>query len=284
MLQIYLLQLSTDMIDWKAIATCAQTPPQAKRIPLMLVNDCIGSVAMIDAAGLADCHPKVSLHSDKLQIDCTADEASAALAALAQHLKAAGHLKAWRNELLPVTALPQAGQPYGFYPPLATVERGAARRLGILTHAVHLTGITHTGDIWLQRRAMNKATDPGMLDTLAGGLVAYGDTLVSGVLRETYEEAGLTPEQFSPPLAHGAILVSHPVPEGQMIELAWSYSAHLAPNTVPHNLDGEVSDFCCLSKTQVIDCIKNHELAFEAVLTMGLAWGALKPDTPAQAA
>ena len=45
----------------------------------------------------------------------------------------------------------------------ARVERGVVRVLGITTYAVHLVGSRRDGAVWVQQRAFDKATDPGLL-------------------------------------------------------------------------------------------------------------------------
>ena len=78
------------------------------------------------------------------------------------------------------------------------------RPLGITTHAVHLVGWTPDGAVWVQQRAHDKATDPGLWDTTMGGLVTAGESIAATLMRETEEEAGLAVERSSrspPPAA-----------------------------------------------------------------------------------
>ncbi len=63
---------------------------------------------------------------------CAADDATAALNALALALRAAGRCGPWRDEQLAVCGADGRR--------LATVERGATRVLGLATQAVHLVG------------------------------------------------------------------------------------------------------------------------------------------------
>jgi hypothetical protein len=58
--------------------------------------------------------------------------------------------------------------------PIAVIERGVMRPLGLITQAVHLSGWSEDGKLWVARRSLTKATDPGMWDTLVGGLVSAG--------------------------------------------------------------------------------------------------------------
>src|SRR3546814_3997194 len=65
------------------------------------------------------------------------------------------------------------------------------RPLGLLTRAVHLNAWTPDGRLWIARRALSKSTDPGMWDTLVGGLAGSREDLEQALLRECAEEAGL---------------------------------------------------------------------------------------------
>ncbi len=102
---------------------------------------------------------------------------------IAVALHEAGLAGAWRDEQLAVPD--QFGHRKG------TVERAAVRPLGITTLAVHLVGQSPDGRFWVQQRAFDKSNDPGLWDTLMGGMVSAADTVETALVRETWEEAGL---------------------------------------------------------------------------------------------
>lgn len=56
---------------------------------------------------------------------------------------------------------------------------------------VHLHVINKKGDIYLQKRPMNKKIQPGKWDTAVGGHIALGETLEDGLKREAFEEINL---------------------------------------------------------------------------------------------
>jgi 8-oxo-dGTP pyrophosphatase MutT (NUDIX family) len=148
----------------------------------------------------------------------------------------------------------------------AAVERAAVRPLGITTQAVHLVGFTAAGAVWVQQRAFDKATDPGQWDTLMGGLMAAGETVVQTLARETWEEAGLQIEQLSGVTAFGNLTVRRPLPEGYMVELIHMFEACVPDGAVPVNQDGEVERFDCLAVPVLIERLKAGAFTLEAAL------------------
>src|SRR5205085_9907231 len=132
------------------------------------------------------------------------------LAAIAEWLRDAGLAGRWRDELLAVVDAEER--------PVAAVERSVVRVLGLVTFAVHLVGFAADGRVWVQQRAFDKATDPGLWDTLMGGQVGAGETVETALARETEEEAGLDLATLHG-LEHGERLtIRRPVAEGYMVE------------------------------------------------------------------
>ena len=129
-----------------------------------------------------------------------------ALNTLAAALRDANLCGPWRNEQLAVTNL--QGDVVG------TVERGAVRVLGITTCAVHLVGLAPDGRMWVQKRSLNKPNDPGLWDTLMGGMVSATDSLPQALARETWEEAGLHVGALADVAHGGHVLFSRPSSEG----------------------------------------------------------------------
>ena len=116
--------------------------------------------------------------ADALRIGATLSPGPALDAVLeqaAQLLRQANCLRGWRDELLDVLDGDTA---------LGVIERAAMRPLGLLTKAVHLNAWTPDGRIWIARRALSKSTDPGMWDTLVGGLAGRGEDLDVALVRE----------------------------------------------------------------------------------------------------
>lgn len=251
-------------------------PPERPRIALVVAGRAVGSVEPDDARLLAREVADVFLDDHGLSLGDEAlddgggsagrDEASHALARMARVLRDAGRLGPWRDEVLPVLADDDAM--------LGVVERAAARALGLRTIAVHLLGWGADGRMWVQRRAPDKAVDPGLLDTLAGGMVAAlgapGDfrieDLADAMRREADEEAGVPPDAPMRRLEERPLRIARPVAEGYMVEDLVGFEARLAAGFAPFNRDGEVAAFECLAPETLLERIGGGEFTLEASL------------------
>jgi isopentenyldiphosphate isomerase len=69
----------------------------------------------------------------------------------------------------------------------------------LIHQAVHLLVFNRRGELFLQKRALNKDVQPGKWDSSVGGHMQPGETPLQAVLRETEEELGLrgTPVHFA---------------------------------------------------------------------------------------
>ncbi|AKQ57744.1 DUF4743 domain-containing protein [Bordetella hinzii] len=184
----------------------------------------------------------------------------AALAQVAQTLRDARCLRGWRDELLDITA----GTAH-----LGVIERAAMRPLGLLTVAVHLNAWTPDDRLWVARRALSKSTDPGMWDTLVGGLVGSGESFDRALVRECAEEAGLEPDQIGQrgPL-RTVLRMQRRLPEGYQVEALLTSTCVLAEDTRPANRDGEVMEIATLEIPEVVDRIEAGEFTLEAALVI----------------
>ncbi|WP_442594178.1 DUF4743 domain-containing protein [Parapusillimonas sp. JC17] len=179
---------------------------------------------------------------------------------LAFTLRDAGCLRGWRNELLDV---------YGEGKRLSVIERAAVRPLGLLTKAVHLNAWSPGGGLWVARRSLTKSTDPGMWDTLVGGLAGAGENLDTSLLRESNEEAGLEPQDICSRTPLRTILRMHRrLPEGYQVEDVLVSDVVLAESVVPRNLDGEVSEIKLVSLADLWSMVEAGEFTREAELVI----------------
>lgn len=184
----------------------------------------------------------------------------AGLAHLARWLNANGLGSRWRDELLAVHDADDH--------PAAVIERAAVRPLGIATAAVHLVGHTAGGKIWIQQRALDKATDPGLWDTLMGGLMSHAETIATTLERETWEEAGLELAALNGVAPFGDVIVRRPVADGYMIERIHCYEAEVPAALEPRNQDGEVERFDCVDPSELRSRLQANHFTLEAALVL----------------
>jgi 8-oxo-dGTP pyrophosphatase MutT (NUDIX family) len=223
---------------------------------------CIGSIEPALAVRMADAGLPLHASGDAWRVE-TSTEAGIdpALAEIARWLHAMQLASAWRDERLYVADA--AGKVLG------CIERAAVRPLGIATHAVHLVAVDAVGRVWVQQRAFDKATDPGLWDTTMGGLVSAGESITQTLARETREEAGLDIDALHgvTPLKR-SITVRRPVSEGYMVEHIAVFEAVAAPGQVPLNQDGEVERFECLDAPDLIERLHAGDFTLEAAMIL----------------
>lgn len=196
------------------------------------------------------------------------------LPALAQCLRDLGQAGPWRDELLTVRDERERV--------IGKIERGAVRTLGIATQAVHLVGLSLDGRVWVQQRALSKPNDPGLWDTLMGGMVGADELPHQALVRETWEEAGFDLQRLHS--VHGLhsvrvggqVQIDRPSAEvpgggGYMRERIDWFVLALPDGVTPANQDGEVAQFALLTREQLWQQLAANMLTLEATLVLG-AW------------
>lgn len=151
---------------------------------------------------------------------------------------------------------------------LFQVERSGFRFLGMRSHAVHANGFLPDGRLWCARRALSKATDPGMLDNVTAGGLPSGETVVDCLQRELAEEAGLFNLQAHALQAAGSVRTARLEPQGWHDEVVHVFNLTLAAEFVPHNQDGEVAEFMCLRAPEVLERMLAGAFTVDAVQTL----------------
>jgi len=254
----------------------AARSPLAPRNPLLVGGEVVGSVdaGLIDQKGLQRLLDK---RYQLLKVEHNAatawalqgGETTAALNALACALRAADCCGPWRDEQLAVC------NPLGER--IGTIERGAVRVLGLSTQAVHLVGATAGGCLWVQQRSFTKPNNPGMWDTLMGGMVSAADTVPEALARETWEEAGLHIDALQNVAHGGHIDFARPSREaggtGYMVERIDWFHATVPDTLVPVNQDGEVERFELLPHAEVQARLAQGEFTAEAALVLAGFYG-----------
>jgi 8-oxo-dGTP pyrophosphatase MutT (NUDIX family) len=266
-----------DTADWlAALRASASQLPLRPRVPLLTGSTVLGSVDAVFIEKIAS-QPSYLLDSLLLKTEhqsalayCLTGEPTASLNALAVRMREVGLCGPWRDEQLAVSD-PQGQR-------LGTVERGAVRPLGISTLAVHLVGFAPDGRVWVQQRALTKANDPGLWDTLMGGMVSAADTLQTALERETWEEAGLRLDQLRDLRHGGHITTQRPASDGEgsgyVVERIDWFVATVPDGVLPVNQDGEVACFELISEGEVWRRMLSDGFTLEAALILVSAFGA----------
>lgn len=253
----------------------AQQDAVRARLPLLVAGLRIGSVEDEVLTFVADLAPALPLQREDTprgpvwHLDCAPEDTTTTLNELGQALREANLCGPWRDEQLGVLG-PAARR-------VGTIERGAVRVLGLATQAVHLVGWAPDGRMWVQQRALDKPNDPGLWDTLMGGMVSAEDDVSQALARETWEEAGLRLDQLEG-LAHGGhVNFRRPSAEaggcGYMIERIDWYQATLPEGVLPANQDGEVAQFELIAREDLLARLKAGQFTLEASLIAAEALG-----------
>ncbi len=257
--------------DWLArLAQAAHQPPLRPRLGLSWRGRTVGSVEPAWLAALPEAER--FFRSGEGHVECLA-EGDHHLAELAQAMRHAQLAGPWRAELLAVQD--EAGNRLG------AIERAAVRPLALRTQAVHLIGCAPCGRVWVQQRALTKPNDPGLNDTLMGGMVSAADGLEGALERETWEEAGLKPAQLQHLRRGGQRVINRPSRDGggmgYMRETLHWYTCTVPEGVVPSNQDGEVQAFELLWPAQVRERLEQGRFTTEAALVLAAAFGPAVP-------
>lgn len=253
--------MTIDARAWRALKARADAPPDRPRDALWLADAPIGSIEPALARTMVEAGLPIAAAASGWRVASPpGTNADGALASIAQWLHREGHSSAWRDELLAVTAIGGAQ--------CARIERAAVRPLGIATRAVHLIGRTSDGSVWVQQRAFDKATDPGLWDTLMGGLRSADESWAQTLERETWEEAGLRIVDLLDLRTVGHIVIRRPVVDGYLIEHIRVSVATVPEGLTPTNLDGEVARFERLDRAAVIARLHADAFTLEAAMIL----------------
>jgi 8-oxo-dGTP pyrophosphatase MutT (NUDIX family) len=250
------------------LALQAQQPPPRPRLALCWHGQAVGSVQPEWLSLMAAAGGSRFFEASSSQVHCMAED-SAGLAELAQFMRHAQLAGPWRNELLSVVN--DEGHELG------QIERAAVRPLGLQTQAVHLVGQCPDGSVWVQQRALNKPNDPGMNDTLMGGMVSANDGLAGALARETWEEAGLHLTQLQQLRFGGSLSVQQATSDaggmGYMRETLHWYACTLPEGVLPCNQDGEVHSFERLGRSELVQRLEEGRFTLEAALVLAAFLG-----------
>jgi 8-oxo-dGTP pyrophosphatase MutT (NUDIX family) len=256
------------MMAWPAIAAARAHDP-ATRTPFFVAAPgtpplTAGSVAHAHVRALARWPQWLHVEQHAVTLHCDSAARADAMAVMHDTLRRDGLIVAWRDEAFPLFSV--QGEPLGF-----SIERAATRFWGSLTLGAHCNGYVADAAgnpvrLWIARRSLTKATDPGKLDNLVGGGVPAGQSPRDTVIREAWEEAGLTPAQLQC-LARGRVLrLLRDIPEGLQREWIHVYDLALPAGLAPRNQDGEVAELSLHALPQALALAAGEQMTVDASL------------------
>lgn len=254
------------MWNWSCIAAARQLDA-SRRVGCRWQSEdgvVIGSVARDDLGALSRWPQWVQVSSSgTVVLTVPPDAPDRPLAEMHEVLRDDGRIRAWRDEPYPLRD-EQGGEH-------AVIERAAARFWGCLTLGAHCNGYVADGrgrpsHIWVARRADDKPTDPGRLDTLIGAGVPLGQSPRQAVIREAWEEAGLQGSAVAPLQRGGTMILERDVLEGRQHEWLCVYDLCMPPGLVPQNQDGEVAWHHLLTVEQALQHATNGDMTVDAAL------------------
>ncbi|MCQ2973533.1 MAG: NUDIX domain-containing protein [Bacteroidales bacterium] len=99
------------------------------------------------------------------------------------------HLTADQEEMLPITD--KEGNIIG-----KALRSECHKNKNLIHPVIHVHIYNNKGEIYLQKRSLNKKIQPGKWDTSVGGHITYGETENEALIREAWEEAGIKNGKF----------------------------------------------------------------------------------------
>lgn len=204
-------------------------------------------------------HESVKLREDpawtSLGAEATLGARTARVGQVLQTLRAQGTvpmLAGWRDESFAV-------RPSFYASPALVVERAAGPLFGLPAYGCFTNGFVCAdgGDrpthVWLGRRSRTKPTWPMLLDCVAAGGIAAGQSVSSAMARECLEEAGIPPDVSAGLRPVGGVSYTGFNEDGWGIksDVLFTFDLQLPASFQPVAVDGEMEEFMLMPVEQV---------------------------------
>lgn len=184
------------------------------------------------------------------------EERNAKVHEVAIALRERGLITKWRDETLALVTSFNAA-------PSLLVERRFVPLLGGRGYGVAVNGFSRdptSGEthLWVATRASDKATWPGMLDTLAAGAMSAGCSALEAARAESAEEAGVAVDLAASSLRAVGAVSYRGVDEDPVLpkfDVFFCFDLELPWDFVPTAVDGEVASFERWSLSDVTRCV-----------------------------
>lgn len=254
--------LNAGTTAWHAL-TQARRQERPRR-PFLVDGERVGSVDEAHLSALQPWGRWVEVGAEAVVLAVAPSDRDAVFAEMNHRLRTQGLIRAWRDEPFPLLSPTTGGV-------MAVFERAAARFWGTLTLGAHCNGWVaaedgHPQQMWIARRSATKATDPGKLDNLVGGGVPLGQTPWDALVREGYEEAGLSPAQMARAVPGRVIELDRDTPEGRQFERLHVFDLRLDPSEIPCNRDGEVAEWHLWTLPETCEVAATAHMTVDAAL------------------
>jgi len=193
-------------------------------------------------------------------------------------------LRGWRNECYEIKRIFSE-------PPLFKIERSASPLFGMRKYGVQITGyVNHSTKglcLWFQKRSPTKPTWPNMMDNFVGGGISEGISVLDTAIKEAGEEADVPAELAANLKAAGTVSFFHESDRGIHPNTEFVFDLELPEDFVPHNNDGEVSDWQLVPVDQVVEVICSEDFKITSspvvvdwLIRQGIVTHDNQPDLP----
>jgi len=159
------------------------------------------------------------------------------------------------GELYPVTASSRDQA-------LCEVDRNFASYFGIRSFGQHMNAyVRKDGELlmWIGKRASDRKICPGKLDNMVAGGLPAGSPLISNLIKESDEEAGLSEQYARQAIPVGLVTYTRVTEHGLRPDVLYCYDLELPEDFVPRNLDGEVERFLLLPIKEVTEIVRRSD-------------------------
>lgn len=173
-------------------------------------------------------------------------------------------LYGWRDEAFAV-------RPSFYAPPALVIERAAGPLFGLPSFGcftngyICMDGSDRPTHLWLGRRSRTKPTWPGLLDCIAAGGIAAGQSVSSAMVRECAEEAGISDHLSSRLRSSGGVSYTGFNEDGWGIksDVLFTFDLRLPEDFTPVPVDGEMEEFMLLSIDEVSELLACPQQQFK---------------------
>lgn len=265
------------------IENCNRHDP-AGFVPFRVAGRIAGRVRPALACTLAEWESAFRFRDGGLEMDPALtdfDERSATFDRVGPRLVEIGAIRKLRGERYAVL------ERWGV-PPLASIDRGMVTPFGIRAFGLHVNGFTRDAEgrisVWVARRARDRAVEPGKFDNMVAGGQPFGLTVAENLLKESWEEAGLTPDTLSRAVPVGMVSYTMESAHGLKPDTMFLFDLELPAGREPRNTDGEVEGFELWPMERVAESVRDtDDWKFNVNLTMIdflIRHGHFRPDDP----